>query len=41
MCCLFAVLAFAGPRAALILYWLLYPASWRSSRSAATSGARR
>ena len=25
MCCLFSVLALLGPRAALIVYWLLYP----------------
>lgn len=28
MCCLFSVLALLGPRAALIFYWLLYPAAW-------------
>jgi hypothetical protein len=28
VCCLFSVLALLGPRAALIVYWLLYPASW-------------
>lgn len=28
MCCLFSVLAILGPRAALIVYWLLYPAAW-------------
>ena len=28
MCCLFSVLALLGPRAALVIYWLAYPASW-------------
>jgi hypothetical protein len=28
MCCLFAVLVLLGPRAFIIIHWLLYPAAW-------------
>jgi hypothetical protein len=28
MCCLFSVLAILGPRAAIVVHWLLYPAAW-------------
>jgi hypothetical protein len=28
MCCLLSVLAVLGPRAAIVVHWLLYPAAW-------------
>ncbi len=29
MCCLFTVLVFIGPRAAILVWWLLDPARWQ------------
>jgi hypothetical protein len=29
MCCLFAVLVFLGPRAAILVWWLLQPLRWQ------------
>ena len=28
MCCLLSVLAILGPRAAIIVHWLMFPAAW-------------
>ena len=33
MCCLFSSLVFLGPRAAVLVWWLLQPARWDASFS--------
>ena len=31
MCCLFTVLVFLGPRAGILVWWLLQPARWNAA----------
>lgn len=31
MCCLFTVLVFLGPRAGILVWWLLQPARWQAA----------
>ena len=31
MCCLFTTLVMAGPRAAIVIWWLLQPARWNAA----------
>ena len=31
MCCLFTVLVFLGPRAGILVWWLLQPARWQAT----------
>ena len=31
MCCLFAVLSMLGPRAAIVIWWLLEPVRWSTA----------
>ena len=31
MCCLFAVLVFLGPRAAILVWWLISPVLWQQA----------
>lgn len=31
MCCLFTVLVFLGPRAGILIWWLLQPARWNAA----------
>ncbi len=33
MCCLFTVLVFLGPRAGILVWWLLQPARWNAAFS--------
>ena len=31
MCCLFTVLVFLGPRAGILIWWLMQPARWQAA----------
>jgi len=33
MCCLFSTLVFIGPRAAVLVWWILQPARWEAAFS--------